>query len=352
MSNVLRFESRDDIDQRACRWVAAMDRGLSTAERSQLSRWLKQHPAHERALYECAQLWDNMDQLSRLAELFPEVNPSPRRRPLLLSAAASVLFVVCLSVALMISGVAQPGWFNQALLSSAPSKGVLTTAKGERRSIALSDGSRLTLNTNSQLELDFNARYRDILLRRGELNVQVAHDSSRPLRVFAGGKLVEAVGTAFNVQLLEDNRVELIVTEGKVLAAHARAADAPQTRANTNYSRIDPAVKPVGARERLVLAQAETDVERMSDADVNTLLSWQRGELVFRGETLAQAIAEVSRYTDTRITFADPELKSIRIAGLFRAGDVDGLLAGLQNNFSIGHRYLDDNSIELNTLTD
>ncbi|WP_339617625.1 FecR domain-containing protein [uncultured Gilvimarinus sp.] len=349
MSNVLRFASRDDIDQQACGWVAAMDRGLTAAERQQLSRWLKRHSAHERALYECAELWDSMDQLSRLADLFPDVVPNRRRRRVSLGAAASIVFVVCMGLALMAFSGGALRWLHDAHLS-APGNGLLTTLVGERRSMLLSDGSRLTLNTNSQLELDFNQHYRDIVLLRGELNVQVAHDAMRPLRVFAAGKLVEAVGTAFNVQVLDDDSVELIVTEGKVLTANAQESNNRLTRLATDYARIGSPVQPVAARERLVLAQAKHRVEPVTDAEVSNLLSWQRGELVFRGETLAQAIAEVSRYTDTRITFADPELKSVRIAGLFRAGDVDGLLAGLQSNFSIGHRYLDDNSIELKTL--
>ncbi len=76
-------------------------------------------------------------------------------------------------------------------------------------------------------------------------------------------------------------------------------------------------------------------------------MSWRQGNLIFRGETLEDAIAEVSRYTPVRFELADERLKDIRIGGLFKAGDVNGLLASLEENFKIESRWLDADRVSL-----
>ena len=73
----------------------------------------------------------------------------------------------------------------------------------------------LTLNTDSELSVDYSGDNRIIHLSRGEVNFDVAKDPHRPFVVYAGDGLVWAVGTAFNVRLIEDS-VDLTVTEGRV----------------------------------------------------------------------------------------------------------------------------------------
>ena len=83
--------------------------------------------------------------------------------------------------------------------------------------MTLADGSKLHLNTNSVVTVDFSSTARNIVLLKGEAHFEVAHDTSRPFSVTAGNNTVTAVGTAFNMQYVDDNAFELVVTDGKVL---------------------------------------------------------------------------------------------------------------------------------------
>jgi len=76
-------------------------------------------------------------------------------------------------------------------------------------------------------------------------------------------------------------------------------------------------------------------------------LSWREGNLIFRGESLGDAVQEVGRYTNLEFVITSDELKQLRVAGLFKAGDVEGFLASLRANFDIIDERIDDNTILL-----
>ena len=100
------------------------------------------------------------------------------------------------------------------------------TQVGERRVIALKDGSHVHLNTGSTIEVALKKDRRLVRLVKGEAMFEVAHDRQRPFLVDAGSAQMRAVGTAFNVRIRE-NIVELTVTEGSVAVADQ------QVRTNT-----------------------------------------------------------------------------------------------------------------------
>jgi transmembrane sensor len=318
-------------------WLARLDRGLSAAEEQGLKAWLVQHPDNRRALLDLASLWDKMDSLSLLTELFP---PARKRSPRKLLYPA-----IAASVALLIAA----GWLVQRssdLLRTPADRTIASvasayeTAIGERSTVRLPDQSLLTLNTNSLVNVTYNSTQRRVVLERGELNIEVAHDPRRPLSVVAAGKVVRAVGTAFNVQIIDEAQVELIVTDGSVMVVD----DIEQRGSATDNERVQTigtTPRTVTKGERVLLGADRETISKVSDSALSAELSWRQGNLIFRGETLAVAIAEVSRYTPIKIEIADERLKDLRIGGLFKAGDVDGLLATLKDNFNIDSERLD-----------
>ncbi len=103
----------------------------------------------------------------------------------------------------------------------------------------------------------------------------------------------------------------------------------------------------VAAGEELILGSSVEEVTKISPANIEVKLSWQSGNLIFRGESLEDAMAEVGRYTSVEFVFLDDELRKVRIAGLFRAGDVDGFLAVLRENFDIAYERVDERKVLL-----
>lgn len=196
---------------------------------------------------------------------------------------------------------------------------VYASEVGEVRRIDLSDGSKLTLNTNTQTKVRFREEERDIALVRGEALFNVAHDASRPFIVRAKDVQVRAIGTAFNVRV-DDARVDVVVTEGVVEV----------TRSGSN-SRI----QRITANHRVVIASRESrlDIEPIDVAVVKRQLAWREGMVAFAGEPLSVAVDEINRYSRQTLYVDDPVLAARPIVGIFRAGDAEGFASAAAATF-------------------
>ncbi len=96
------------------------------------------------------------------------------------------------------------------------------TARGEQRTMRLADGSRLMLDADSAVDIDYDQDGRTIRLVRGRIHADVRHGDPRPFRVAALDGEVRDVGTSFDVSF-ERDRIETIVTGGIVMARNAGA---------------------------------------------------------------------------------------------------------------------------------
>lgn len=352
MTNVVSLPDEEGRYDEASLWIAKLDRELTAAEENALQQWLAD-PHNEALLLDMARLWDQMESLSRLAHLFP---PSARRRSrwpeAMIGMAASLLVAVLVGVW---------WWQSDALMGDtaviAEGGNIYQTAVGERSTVTLVDGTRLTLNTNSRVKVDYSDHYRVLNLVRGEIYVKVAKDKSRPLSVIANDKVVQAVGTEFSVEITDDQKIELMVTEGRVRVAVHTAGNAKKV-ANASADPLPQSALAVSAGEQLVFDNADQNqdlaakVAQVTPEEVAVKLSWQQGNLIFRGEPLEQAVREVGRYTSVEFVILDDELRQVRVAGLFKAGDVDSLLMALRENFNIVSRRTNDQKILLSSDAD
>ncbi|MFC3114423.1 FecR family protein [Cellvibrio fontiphilus] len=350
MSKIYQFQTENQIYDDASLWIARMDRGLSAEETEALRRWISASAKHKECLLEMAQLWDRMDKLSILSELFdsPSVAASTKRslaRPVWALAASALLAVVGLQLFMPQTPLTQPGTEQAPVLSqqtSQPSNTLYETGIGAHSTVNLPDGTRLLLNTNTQVSVTYSTDQRLLLLKKGELLVEVAHDKQRPLRVQVGDKIVEAVGTAFNVYLKDEQNFDVIVTEGRVkvkpIAQITQAITGPGT----------DSIQELGRGEKLSVRNTHAAaVEAIGATAIHDRLSWRDGNLVFRGETLQDALNELSRYTPDNFKVVDARINQVRIAGLYKAGDVEGLLLSLKENFNITSTRSADGVIEL-----
>jgi transmembrane sensor len=356
MSNIHHIHKHNIIDDEEKRldnasdWLAKIDRNLTAQETSELQTWLSLSAKNTEVLLEVAHLWDKMEDLSRLSDLFPQTSPStPKKYSAWLGAmAASVIFVITL-------GFYQNG-FNFSLFGQADQSAIVAmqvnyqTGIGESNTINLPDNSKIVLNTNSFVQVHYTASARIIDLQRGEIHIDVAHDKTRPLSVIAEGKVIQAVGTAFNVEV-RDELVELIVTDGKVLVA-SRDNTLTKTDIDEIAKRLPQNSMAISKGEKIDLDLTGNTIEKVVKVDpieMAASLSWRQGNLIFRGESLAEAMAEISRYTDIKFELAnDAQLQQVQVAGMFKTGDVTGLLEVLSNNFNISYKKVSNDKIILN----
>jgi len=88
-------------------------------------------------------------------------------------------------------------------------------------------------------------------------------------------------------------------------------------------------------------------LDDIADGDIEVKLAWRKGMLVFRGSSLDEAVREVGRYTHLEFVVQSEDLKAMRVAGVFKAGDVEGFLASLRANFDVVDRRIDEETIAL-----
>jgi transmembrane sensor len=224
----------------------------------------------------------------------------------------------------------------------------LQTSIGQQARFSLSDGSRVKLNTNSLVEVSFSKKMRLLTLIKGEASFDVTKDKSRPFMVRVGKNSFTALGTIFNIEKKSNKDIELVVTEGRVLISESyQPIDQlvkQQTRLTTDRL---PGVVIASGEIATIENSAYTANKRMSFEQIQRVLAWQQGMLVFNGQPLDEALTEVSRYTTIKFEIIDSKLNQTKVSGYFKANDIDGLLESLKNNFNVQFEKVNNNIIRL-----
>ncbi len=330
MSDIVRLKTQTQIDNEAAVWTWRADSGeLSAAERGRLEAWLREDVRHRRTFEELTRTWTALDCLSEHAADDDQVVPfaRPQRRGFLAAlkpaARGSRWYWQAAAAAALVLGIGAV-----ILTLRRPGLQVMSTAVGQQRQVTLADGSRLTLNTNTLLAVKLTPQRRDIYLRRGEAHFDVVHDASKPFFVHVGDAVISDVGTQFEVRLESNRDIDVLVDQGEVevrgLAAAAGPAGPGSGAANADW------VRALSAGEQLLITGPHLAITSVTPRQIADDLAWRDGAVVFEGEPLSQALAEVGRYTRAHVVLAEPQVASLRISGRFRTNDVPGFFRALQ----------------------
>ena len=203
------------------------------------------------------------------------------------------------------------------------------TELGEQRSVLLADGSRVTLNTASTIEVDLRKTHRRVRLVRGEALFEVVHDAARPFEVHAGNAVLTDVGTQFNVYMRSAGTTVTVI-HGQVAVDSASAGDAAGARADLGApgGRREPLI--LGANDRLVITSSGFGVPQHGINAAPTL-AWIQRQLMFDHRPLGEVAEEFNRYNRDRIDIDSPELKDQKVTGVFEAKDPASFLAFLSS---------------------
>jgi len=347
MNKAGKIRTDSEGSDRASDWIAMLDRGFTEREEMQFKAWLFESDENYSVFMTMASLWDRMDALSRLADILPE---SPKTTYQLRRYALPIAASIAMAAFLALWGLTDLGSNEVPVNRVANEARTYETGIGGRSSFELSDGTKIVLNTNSRVKVQYTNSNRFLYLERGEIHVNVAHDSERPLSVMVGDRFVQAVGTEFNVEITDDESIELVVTEGVVMVGVVKAGIVDKVSIEPIMLKPSSALVAAGQEVVIKTDNDSTDDVQAEEIDADEIavkLSWREGNLIFRGESLEVAISEVGRYTAVQFVFLDEESKKVRVAGLFKAGDVDGLLTALRQNFDISYEWVADNKILL-----
>lgn len=329
----------EDIEAAAAAWFERREwSNWDAAAEEALETWLSESTAHRIAFVRLEAAWERAERLKALGAGVP-----PGRVP----ARASFGFVRAKSAippseaSPIVSGVAHDkGWgsgrrkWAVGVPSFAAVLALLVvwyhsearwhaygTPVGTIAPVVLADGSRITLDSNTRIQVTLDTDRRLVRLDQGEALFEVAKDPMRPMIVEVANKRVTAVGTEFSVRR-DSNEIKVLVKEGRI--------------------RIDGGRGPAGANTTELDAGGEASthggeiaIERVGLTEVERALSWREGYLEFHETPLPQVLAEFNRYRVQRIEIDDPRLNSIRIGGRFRCTDVNAFLALLEQGFPV-----------------
>lgn len=318
-ADVQEVPSEGSLDQ-ACAWIACLRSDTATAaDQRKFTRWLNRSVQNRRAFDAMTELWGDLGALAHMPidELYPESQPAAR--PLKKADASPAdgwnftqwllgggLVAACLVIALWIG--------NQRLGVDAFGEQTFTTRVGETRSVALSDGSRVQLNTDTELRVDYRRQERRIQLLRGEAYFDVALQTARPFTVIAGRANIRVLGTRFNVERNPDS-TRVSVTGGTVAVSETQSARGlrPESVKLTQNQKVS------------VAGGGLSEVTRTSAEEA---LDWTHGVLVFEQTPLAEALEELNRYLKVPAAAA-PSVRDHKLSGTFELSDLDNTLKAI-----------------------
>lgn len=284
----------------AIAWKLCLDDSPGVPEqRSEFLRWHAASEEHARAWRQLGMLDQRFSAAAGPArKALLQSRVSLRRRVGTLGGGlASVLLVAALVLQLDAPSLSPGYWLADQ-----------RTATGELRTLRLEDGTLLSLNTHSAVDIDFEGSQRVIVLHQGEISVETGHDDLRPLLVRTDDGRLRPLGTRFLVKR-EAQGTRLEVLQSQVAAMPS--------------NRVDEQVLAAG-QQVIMTANGLSQISPVAPgAD-----AWTRGMLVVDNVRLADLVAELGRYRSGHLGVA-PEVADLRVTGSFPLTDIDLALASL-----------------------
>jgi len=295
-------------------WVARLHSDVRSDQTERGFRaWLAEDPQHGAAFERLTNTWEATDNLrrGRLLERPRNIREAQRasRRNAITAITAAAACAAGVSALLIPS-------------ASDPRREVIETALGERRSVSLSDGSRVMLNTASRVVIAYTPSHRTLTLEKGQARFDVARNIARPFVVRAGGQQIIALGTAFDVRWT-DAQLSIVLFEGRVAVIPA----------NEPPSALGGAGVTLEPGERLQFAQPVLAVK--SEPQLEREEAWVSGRAIFNSTPLSDAVDEMNRYTRRKLQLSDPELAALEISGTFSVDDAEAFARALAEIFSL-----------------
>lgn len=251
-----------------------------------------------------------------LKRLFPIPPAKPTaRRP---AKAAALTLLTALAIGAL-------AWLNPAYKHER-----FTTAVGERRAVALVDGSELLLDSASDIDVRWRVFSRDVDLRAGQVLFEVSSAVYRPFVVSAGSARIQVLGTLFNVRRLDNDNVRVTLARGRV------EVDAPATVQT-------PVILTPGQQIDAIGGQ----LTALAKVDATKAMAWKNDRIVFEQTPLDEAVAVLRHYRTAPIELGDPSLAALKVTGVFQAHNVDLLLELLPSILPVSLSRQEDGSVQI-----
>jgi transmembrane sensor len=315
--------TRPKIRDEAVEWLIILETSEQFEEHwPAFAAWLDQSPEHRFAYVDVERAWHASVALKDL--LPPEAQRSPetmlqavlewhqtRRLPsrwwIRLQLASAVLIA---ALAMLLGFAMRPSSTQYSRYS---------TDIGQEHAVILPDGSRIALDTDTQLSARVGSGTREVFLETGRALITVKDEVPRPFTVSAGLIAVRATSAMLSIRKRLDGVVDVVVTHGSAMVIQAGSRSS--------------VIK--AGQKATVFPNAGSMILREASATEREA-SWSQGVLTLNG-TLEEAVEEINRYNRKKLAIADPLLARLRIAGQIRASDPEAFSQMLEMIYGIQH---------------
>ena len=314
--------SSERIRAEAAAWMARLrDEAQHATVDAEVQAWLAADPDHRRAFDRMTRAWEQAGRIRlratasahravRSAEptWAPDLahGPGPTQDSWSMRQSRRTQWPFAVQAAVFGCILAVAGGF----LMTVRDPNAVVTEIGQRQLKFLPDGTRVVLNTDTRIEVNFDERARRVRLAHGEASFDVVKNSEWPFLVIVGDEEVRAVGTSFIVRRDDAQNLSVILVEGRVSVAPVGRSDE------------DPAVRGtqlLGPGQRITIrTNRAPTVDR---PELNRLTAWKLGRVEFEQTPIAEAVKEMNRYSKVHLAVAGADLAHYRVGGVFRAGD-------------------------------
>jgi transmembrane sensor len=298
------------LRREAASWLARLQSGRDPDIELKFQRWRDTDPRHAAAFDRVRRSYEQAGLLRHSPIIASERHDAPIRSPAwkplpALAAAAAIVILVPFGLAVFRDG-GSPFAGTEAVM--------LMTQIGQIRQVGLADGSRVTLDTATKVDVEIGPSRRTAHLRYGRARFQIA-PAKAPFVVETEGTTIIARNGVIDVEQVGEEGHLRVLAGAVDVRGSAQGQAGPFTLSVGEAATVDSS----GAKQTNAVAAAS---------------DWTKGMLQFDGTPLAEAVSLANRYSEHHIILVG-DLAVLRVTGAFRAGDTSGLAKALATAFSL-----------------
>ncbi|QDF28543.1 FecR family protein [Halarcobacter anaerophilus] len=293
------------MKEQAVYWLSCEKEGFTESRKLEFENWLKENPSHQK-------VYNRMKFIHKIPKSLSEKNRedlSQKVHKELSKTKLSLKIKYYYSGAAVLILILFFSLFKTYDNNSLQYEKIYVTDVKNLSKQSLPDGSIISLDAKTNLNIEFYKNRREAFLTNGKVIFSIAKDKSRPFVISSDNIQIEVVGTKFEVINL-DNKITINVQEGRVKTYHL----------NKNKKR----------ENTIILTKADTitytnkgEVNNYSKINPEKIAIWQDDLINFNQVTLKEAFTEFAKYTNHTFEFSSNEIKNYLVTGEFKSNQLD-----------------------------
>lgn len=307
---------KKDIEDIAILWVTCEKEGMNEAQQKQMKLWLEESDEHKQAYNQIKSVQSVFSKLpNTYSRQLSSIAHKGARRVKLIEQAKPVLSyaaAIILTLAFMFNSY---DYFIPNFNTTLKTQNEIVSDK------TLPDGSQITMDAKTSMNIKYYANKREVILHEGQVLFKVAKDASKPFTIMSGSTSIEVVGTQFEVKKL-DKTTTVSVEEGIVKIGHI---------ANVNTK---PQIITRLYKGEKVILKNDGKIEFLGDTPIGQIATWRNGEIIFSNTTLQESFEVFSKYNEFDFVLGKG-VDNLTFSGKFDTNGIDKFLNAIQKIYPL-----------------